>query len=177
MPIFLCRWPNGGCSAVWARDEQDAIAKLDEAGDAEPCEIGPLPEFQVHFRLTNDGSLELDDFGDETEPAIWRMAYPLLDQVEIEIMEEREASGTDALTAAQRERIRQAVTHERERMSPVGPVSPISPVSVDPAEDSASPRRGRLQAGADATTRLVDEMMRDAGAEILRRLKRPRKID
>ncbi len=180
MPMFLCRWPNGGCSAVWARDEQDAISKLDEAGDAEPCEIGPLPEFQVHFRLTNDGSLELDDFGDETEPAIWRMAYPLLDQVEIEIMEEREASGTDALTAAQRERIRQAVAHERARMSPVGPVSPESPespVSMNPAEDRASPRRRRLQAGADATTRLVDEMIRDAGAEILRRLKRPRKVD
>ncbi len=171
MPMFLCRWPNGGCSAVWARDEQDAISKLDEVGDAEPCEIAPLPEFQVHFRLTNDGSLELDDFGDETEPAIWRVAYPLLDQVEIEIMEEREASGTDGLTAAQRERIRQAVAHERERMSPVGRVS------MDPAEDSASPRRRRLQAGSDAATRLVDEMIRDAGAEILRRLKRPRKID
>ena len=129
MPMFLCRWPNGGCSAVWARDQQDAISKLDEVGDTERCEIGPLPEFQVHFRLTNHGSLELDDFGDETEPPIWRMAYPLLDQVEIEIMEEREASGADELTAAQQERIRQAVAHERERVSPVG---------MDPAEDSAS---------------------------------------
>ena len=168
MPMFLCRWPNGGCSAVWARDEQDAISKLDEVGDAEPCEIGPLPEFQIHFRLTNDGSLKLHDLGDETEPLIWRIAYPLLDQVEIEIMEERETSGTDELTAAQRERIRQAVAHERERMSPV---------SMDPAEDSASPRRRRLQPWADAETRLVDEVIRAAAAEILRRLKRPRKID
>ena len=174
MPMFLCRWPNGGCSAVWARDEQDAISKLDEVGAAEPCEIGPLPEFQVHFRLTNDGSLKLDDFGDETEPPIWRMAYPLLDQVEIEIMEEREASGADELTAAQRERIRQAVARERERMSPV---SPVGPVSMDPAEDSASPRRGRRQPEAEAETRLVDEMIRDAGAEILRRLKRSRKTN
>ena len=174
MPMFLCRWPNGGCSAVWARDEQDAISKLDEVGDAEPCEIGPLPEFQVHFRLTNDGSLKLHDFGDETEPLIWRMAYPLLDQVEIEIMEEREASGTDELTAAQQERIRQAVADERERMNPGGPVSPVN---MDPAEASASPRRRRLQPGSDAATRLVDEMMRDAGAEILRKLKRPRKIN
>ena len=106
MPMFLCRWSNGGCSAVWARDQQDAITKLDVA-EAEPCEIGPLPEFQVHFRLTKDGSLELVDLGDETEPPIWRMAYPLLDQVEIEIMEEREASGADELTAAQQERVRQ----------------------------------------------------------------------
>ena len=99
------------------------------------------------------------------------MAYPLLDQVEIEIMEEREASGADELTAAQQERIRQAVAHERER------VSPVSPVGMDPAEDSASPRGRRLQPGADAETRLVDEMIRDAGAEILRRLKRSRKIN
>ena len=165
MPMFLCRWSNGGCSAVWARDQQDAITKLDVA-EAEPCEIGPLPEFQVHFRLTKDGSLELVDLGDETEPPIWRMAYPLLDQVEIEIMEEREASGADELTAAQQERVRQAVAHERERMSPV------RPVSMNRAEDSAS---RSLQPGADAETRLVDEMIRDAGAEILRRLKRPRK--
>ncbi len=171
MPMFLCRWPNGGCSAVWARDEQDAIAKLDEAGDAERCELGSLPEFQVHFRLTDDGNLELDDFGDETEPAIWRLAYPLLDQVEIEIMEEREANGADELSAAQLERIRQAVAQERERMSPVGPER------MDPVEDAASPRRRRLQAGSDAASLLVDEMMRDAGAEILRRLKRPRKIN
>ena len=147
---------------------------LDELSDAELCEIGLLPEFQVHFRLTDDGSLELDDLGDETEPAIWRVAYPLLDQVEIEIMEEREASGTDELTAAQLERIRQAVAHERKRMSSVGPVSSMR---MDSAEDSPSPRRRPLQTGSDAATRLVDEMIRDAGAEILRRLKRPRKID
>jgi hypothetical protein len=177
MPMFLCRWSNGGCSAVWARDEQDAISRLDEVGDAQPCEIGLLPEFQVHFRLTNDGSLGLDDLGDETEPAIWRMAYPLLDQVEMEVMEEREASGADELTAAQRERIRQAVAHERERMSPVKPVGPVTMVTMDPAEDSTSPRGRYLQAGADAATRFVDEMIRDAGAVILRKLKRPGKIN
>ena len=49
MPMFLCRWPNGWCSAVWACAEQDAIAKLDEVGDAEPCEIGPFLNFKSIF--------------------------------------------------------------------------------------------------------------------------------
>ena len=78
MPMYLCRWPNGDCSAVWARDEQDATLKLDEVGDAEGYAISRLPEFQVHFRLTDEGNLELDDFGDETEPAIWRCAIRCL---------------------------------------------------------------------------------------------------
>ena len=26
MPLFLCRWPNGDCSVVWARNTEDAIA-------------------------------------------------------------------------------------------------------------------------------------------------------
>ena len=45
MPMYLCRWPNGDCSAVWARDEQDATLKLDEVGDAKGYAIRRLPEF------------------------------------------------------------------------------------------------------------------------------------
>lgn len=37
MPLYLCRWPNGDCSVVWARNKQDAIAELDQVGNAEGC--------------------------------------------------------------------------------------------------------------------------------------------
>ena len=45
MPLCLCRWPNGDCSTVWARNEQDAILKLDEVSNAEGCPIVQLREF------------------------------------------------------------------------------------------------------------------------------------
>ena len=39
MPMCPCTWPNGDSSAVSARDEQDAILKLDEMSNAEECPI------------------------------------------------------------------------------------------------------------------------------------------
>ena len=80
MPGYLCRWPNGDCSAVSARDEQDAILKLDEVSNAEGCPLVQLREFQIHFHLTDDGELELENFGEETEAAIWKFCYPLLEE-------------------------------------------------------------------------------------------------
>ena len=165
MPMYLCRWPNGDCSAVWARDEPDATLRLDEVGDAEGYAITRLPEFQVHFRLTDEGNLALDDFGDETEPAIWRVCYPLLDRVEIEIMGEREACGVDELTVSQRERIRQTVVQERER------------VSAEQVEGSDRQLERPIKQRSGAKTAVVDELIRDARARILRRLKRPRRLN
>ena len=167
MPMYLCRWSNGDCSAVWAQDEQDAMLKLDEVGDAGGCAISRIPEFQVHFRLTNWGDLELDDFGDETEPAIWRLCYPLLDQVETEIMGEREACGADELTASQRERIRQVVARERER------VRSDSDFEHDDDEASGLPHANRRPTGAPIP--IVQGFIRDPGAQILKRLKRARR--
>ena len=34
MPLFLCRWSNGDCSAVLAQSKQDALIKLDEVANA-----------------------------------------------------------------------------------------------------------------------------------------------
>ena len=34
MPLFLCRWFNGDCSVVWARNKEDAIVELDESAYA-----------------------------------------------------------------------------------------------------------------------------------------------
>ncbi len=27
MPLFLCRWPNGDCSVVWASTKENAIVE------------------------------------------------------------------------------------------------------------------------------------------------------
>lgn len=70
MPVYVYRWPNGDCSVVLAQNEQDAIIKLDEVADADACPIARLEGFQAHFRLTDDGELALESFGEKTDAAI-----------------------------------------------------------------------------------------------------------
>ena len=55
MPLFLCRWPNGDCSVVLARTQDDAVVAFDQVGNAEGCPITQLRTFQVHFALTDQG--------------------------------------------------------------------------------------------------------------------------
>ncbi len=101
MPLFLCRWPNGDCSAVLARNEQDALIKLDEVANAEGCPLVRLDDFQVHFHLTDDGELTLESLGEVTEDALWEFCYPVLDGV---VPDE----APEHWSAQQREAVRQA---------------------------------------------------------------------
>lgn len=81
-----------------ARNEPDAIEKLDEVANAEGCPITRLSTVQVHFALTDDGRLALDGLGEETEREIYTFCYPDLD--------EARASGRNVVSAVQRERER-----------------------------------------------------------------------
>ena len=47
MPLFLCRWSNGDCSVVWARNTEEAIVELDQVANAESCPITEVQTFQV----------------------------------------------------------------------------------------------------------------------------------
>jgi hypothetical protein len=51
MPLYICRWQNGDFSAASAATKTDAIALLDEVGNAEVCELFTVKNFMVHFRL------------------------------------------------------------------------------------------------------------------------------
>lgn len=76
MPLFLCRWPNGDCSIVLARNETDAVERLDEVGNAEGCPITRLSNLQVHFTLTDEARLVLDGLGEDAEAQIFEFCYP-----------------------------------------------------------------------------------------------------
>ena len=80
MPLFLCRWANGDCSVVWARNKEDAIVELDQVANPEGCPITQVHTFQVHFMLTDRGELVLDGFGEGTKEEMVSLAYPVLDQ-------------------------------------------------------------------------------------------------
>ena len=60
----MCRWPNGDLSFVCARTKEDAIVMLDEWDNAELAELRQIRDFMVDFRLTDDGELELQAFGE-----------------------------------------------------------------------------------------------------------------
>lgn len=115
MSLYLCRWPNGDCSVVWARNKEDAIVELDQVGNAEGCPVTQLHQFQVHFRLTDDGKLAFESLSDETSAAIFHFAYPLLEKTLSEVYGEGDIN-QETFTPEQQARIQAAVEQEGERV-------------------------------------------------------------
>ncbi len=70
MPLYLCRWPNGDCSVVWARTKEDAIvpgatflgaARADHLAIALPFEDladGEIRSFMDHNHYPRSALLE-----------------------------------------------------------------------------------------------------------------------
>ena len=139
MPIFLCRWLNGDCSLVLARNKADAVEKLDEVGNAESCPMITLSEARVHLALSDDGELVLDGLGEDTEAAIFEFCYPELSEARV--------AGKDVGGAVQRERTR----GERGR-------------TEDPATDLGR----RAKAELDMPTTMVNRLVSKAAKRRLR---------
>ncbi len=112
MPVFMCRWSNGDFSFVPARDKSKAIEALDEIANAEGCPLSVVEDFMVHFYLDDDGSLELDGFGEVTENTIWK-EYPILDETLDRVFQ---AVKGEPLTREDMQVIGEAVGKERERV-------------------------------------------------------------
>jgi hypothetical protein len=104
VPTYLCRWPNGDCSVVSARNKDDAISALDEVGSARPEWLRPIDHFVVHFQLTDEGELGLEAFGEKTVDDI-SDAYPALVDT-MRRFQEGEATAAELKVAVQIERER-----------------------------------------------------------------------
>jgi hypothetical protein len=105
----LCRWPNGDCSVVWARNREDAILELDQVGNAEACPLDPIRTLQVHFTLSDRGELIVEGLGEGTREEILSSAYPLLDEALSDAYDD--CDSYDELPAVQRT----AIAHARGR--------------------------------------------------------------
>jgi hypothetical protein len=133
MPLFICRWQNGDFSAVSAASKKDAIALLDEVGNAEVCELFTVKNFMVHFRLKQETDefddfvpVELDGFGEATEDMLCSRVYPVyfkasitegenwLDNDEEDSQEKAEAALRGLNEALVKERTRQGGEKEPE---------------------------------------------------------------
>jgi hypothetical protein len=124
MPLYICRWQNGDFSAVSAVSKTDAIALLDEVGNAEVCEIFTVKNFMVHFSLKQETDelddfvpVELEGFGEETADILSERLYPGYYKAAITEGEnwpdEDEATGEDVTAVLQN--LNAALVKERTR--------------------------------------------------------------
>jgi hypothetical protein len=155
MPVFMCRWPNGDLSFVSARSKEDAIVMLDEWDNAEVAELKQIQDFMVDFRLTDDGELELQAFGERSDEDVWSRAYPVVSEARRAALEE---AGDGEIQPKGEERIRKAVEAERER--PVGRAQP----KLADTEIGKS-----LQAQTGAPAALVNRLVKHVAAETLKK--------
>jgi hypothetical protein len=161
MPLFLCRWPNGDCSVVWARNKDAAIEALDQVGNAEGCPITPVHEFQMHCALTDRGELALEGLGDGTGPAIVAWAYPMLDRALAEAYGDGAFDNYDDLPPDRRAAIARAVEEERRRIDVGEPQIP------EPLTELGRNVKRQM----DLPTVLIDRAVRRAATKTLKRLR------
>ena len=112
--LYLCRWPNGDFSIVRADDKRTAVVQLDEWAGAEPAWLTPMDACMIDFRLSDEGEIELTEFGEETADFIWDTCYPELDRVLTNNDVLKHLEGKHDREAAKQ--ISSAVEHERKRM-------------------------------------------------------------
>jgi hypothetical protein len=88
MSVYLCRWPNGDVSFVSARSRKAALFQLDRLADPSSCILIPVPNFQVDFRLGDNGKLEMEGFSGEAVLDALQQAYPGLDKLHDELQDD-----------------------------------------------------------------------------------------
>jgi hypothetical protein len=154
MAIYLCRWPNGEFSIVNAKSKGDAIALLDEWGNAEQAWLTRMTDCMFDFRLDDDGQIELAAIGESSQDQIMEICYPELNKVLATV--ESDESGADH-SANGRERIRAAVELERTRLWKEQP----------PAKEAETQIGRDIQRQTGAAGVLVNRIVREAARKRL----------
>ena len=56
---------------VTAESKREAIIALDEWAGAHPSQVHPIDNFMADFRLSDEGEIELNQFGEEMGEVVW----------------------------------------------------------------------------------------------------------
>ena len=155
MPLYLCRWPNGDCSVVWATNKGEAIEILDEVDNAEGCHLTALRDFMIHFHLSEAGELELEGFGEATEDALFRVAYPTLDEALMKAPCDAAGNPTPEGVGM----IREAVAQERKR------------VRLKKVREPETELGREIKKMTDVPTKVIDRTIRESGSETLKQFR------
>ena len=153
MPLYVCRWGNGDFSVVQASSKDHAMEMLDEVANAEGLPLHVIRDFMVHFRLTDNGTIELEGFGDEFEDHLADQVYPTLSEVQ---------SAIHGDAGADESRIRAAVEAERNRIKAKIPNAPDTEIGE------------KLKFEMDLPTVVVNQKVQAAAKEILRKAPTPK---
>ena len=127
---------------------------LDEWGDAELAELRQVQDLMLDFRLTDDGELEFQEFGEGCLEDIWDRAYPVLSEAK----RNSPANRAGEITARGKDTIRKAVQSEKQRL--VGK-------KTSKAADTELGKSVQAQLGASAV--LVNRYVKQAAAEVLKK--------
>jgi hypothetical protein len=127
MPLFLCRWPNGDLSVVYAGCEAAVRRQLDEIEDSSgpALLVAEVDDFVVHFRLPSHlkrdslnaviPPLLFDGFDDTTRNFLETSFYPEFSRAAAEV----DLDVDPPLSEVAARRILQAgLARERGRLAP-----------------------------------------------------------
>lgn len=159
MPVYLCRWSNGDVSLVEAQDAEEASILLDEVGNADQAELHHLVDLLVSFRLDDEGSLQVDQWGERTRQEVYEVAYPVLQAARSEALEKGWEPGVRPLPA----RVKAAVEHERQR----GRNEVREAAKREPRTELGR----RAQPSLGMPVALVDRLVERAGKKVLDKAK------
>ena len=150
MPLYLCRWENGDFSIIQAKSKDHALEMLDEIDNAEGLPLYPITDFMAHFRLTDEGTVELEEFGEEFGDHVRERVHPFL-------------GGLDACpyepSPEDKELIEAAVQQERAWLKAKKAPEPDTEVGK------------KVKAQLDMPTAVVNRQVRRVAREVLRETK------
>jgi hypothetical protein len=150
MALYLCRWENGDFSVVQANNKEHAVEMLDEVANAEGLPLYAITNFMVHFRLTDEGIVELEEFGERFENHVRERVHPVLGELHI--------SPHDA-AREDRARIKAAVQLERDR------------VKAAPVPEPDTELGKQIKSQIDLPTSVINRHIRTEAREVLRKTK------
>jgi hypothetical protein len=150
MALYLCRWEDGDFSVVQANNKEHAVEMLDEVANAEGLPLYTIADFMAHFRLTDEGIVELEGFGERFGDHVREHVHPVLGELEV--------SPYDA-APEDRARIKAAVQLERDRLK------------AEPAPEPDTELGKRVKAQTDLPTSVINRHIHTSAREVLRKTK------
>jgi hypothetical protein len=150
MGLYLCRWENGDFSVVQATSKEHAIEMLDEVANAEGLPLYAIADFMVHFRLSDEGTVELEGFGDEFGDYMRERVHPRLGELDVSPYD----AGPEDFS-----RIKNAVALERSRLK------------AKPAPEPDTELGKRIKAEMDLPTSVINRHIKASAMDFLRKTK------
>jgi hypothetical protein len=150
MRLYLCRWENGDFSVVQAESKDHAIELLDEEANAEGLSLHAVSDFMVHFRLSDEGTVELEGFGEAFGDYVRERVHPILGELNVSPYD----AGPEDMP-----RIKDAVELERCRRK------------AKPTPEPDTELGKRIKAEMDLPTSVINRHVKESATDLLQKIR------